>query len=229
MFFKSDYYDLMPEWPEDDGPGPEKNGIAGFFDLMGRHCGALLKANLLFLLGCVPVVTIPVSLFALNRVIRRVMLDKPVKCAQVYGETFRRSWKRSWLAFLVTAVPLGAAGCGMWFYLHYAASNPLFFLPFLVCSTIFLVELLASGCLYGLLDAGKSLKEALRLALLMGIAKPARTVPAALCGYGLLAAAVLLFPLSGLYLLLLGGSLSCFWGNFYLRALLKPFSDGIME
>lgn len=225
MFFNSDYNDLLTPEPETE-EAPPKKGVSCFFDLLGRHCVALVKVNLLFLLGCVPIVTIPLSLFALDRVVCRMVLDRPFKCFQVYWETFRRSWKQSYPAFLLTALPLGCAGFGMWFYLNRASSNPLFFLPFLVCSTIFLVTLLSSGCLYGLLDSGKGLKEALRLALLLGITKPARTVPAALCCFGLFLLAVVSFPLSGLYLLLLGFSLPCMLGNFYLRTMWSPFNAG---
>ena len=221
MFFNSDYKDLMPPYPEDDTP--PKSGFPCFFDLLGRNCGALLKANLLFLLGCIPVVTIPLSLFALNRVLRRIVLDQPFKCLQIYIETFRRYWKQSYLAFLLTAFPLICAGFGMWFYLNYAVSNPLFFLPFLMCSTIFLVTLLSSGCLYSLLDSGKNLKEALHLAFLLGVVKPQRTAPAALSCFGLLLLGILFFPLSGLYLFLIGFSLPCFLEYFFLRILLKPF------
>ena len=225
MFFKSDYRDLMPpgSGPETDDPFPGKKGPRLFFTFLALNCGAVLKANLLFLLTCVPVVTIPVGILAMNRVMYRIMMDLPVKCLQVYGETFRRNRKESYLAFLVTAFPLVCAGYGMWFYLKRIVSTPLFFLPFLVCSTIFLVMLLSSGCLYGLLAAGKNLKEALRLAVLLGIAKPLRTVPAALCCYGLPLLAVLALPFSGMFLLLIGFSLPCMIGSFLLRIVLKPY------
>lgn len=222
MFFKSDYHDLMPPEPEAGGALPEKTGPGRFFELLALNCGAVLKANLLFLLCCIPIVTIPISLFALNRIMLRIALDQPVKCLQIYGETFRRNWKQSCLAFLLTAFPLVGAGFGMWFYITRVAAIPLLFLPFLVCSTIFLVTLLSSGCLYGLLAGGKTLREALRLALLIGIARPQRTVPAALFCYGFLAVAVLAFPISALYLLLFGFSLSCFLEYFLLRVVLGP-------
>lgn len=222
MFFQSDYNDLMPPETGTGETAPEKTGLSRFLEIAGNQCGALLKVNLLFLLGCIPAVTIPLSLFAMNRVVRRMVLDQPVKCLQDYWMTFRQDWKRGYLAFLLTALPLAGGGYGMWFYLKYAASNPLFFLPFLVCSTIFLVALLSSGCLYGLLDSGRSVKESVRLAVLLGVAKPLRTVPAALLGYGLLVLAVLFFPLSGLYLFLIGFSFPCLLGNFYLRTL--PYS-----
>lgn len=225
MFFQSDDSDLMPPEVEDGGEAPEKTGFARVLELVSGQCGALLKANLLFLLGCIPVVTIPLSLYAMNRVMLRVVRDQPVKCLRDYWEAFRRDWKRGYLAFLLTAAPLGLAGCGMWFYLNRAALNLLFFLPFLVCSTVFLMTLLSSGYLYGLLDSGKKGKEAVGLALVLGVARPLRSIPAALCCYGLPLLAVLLFPLSGLYLLLLGFSLPCLLGNFFLRTLLKPYME----
>nr|WP_325257682.1 YesL family protein [uncultured Oscillibacter sp.] len=225
MFFQSDDSDLMPPEVEDGGEAPEKTGFARVLELVSGQCGALLKANLLFLLGCIPVVTIPLSLYAMNRVMLRVVRDQPVKCLREYWEAFRRDWKRGYLAFLLTAAPLGLAGCGMWFYLSRAALNLLFFLPFLVCSTVFLMTLLSSGYLYGRLDSGKKGKEAVGLALVLGVARPLRSIPAALCCYGLPLLAVLLFPLSGLYLLLLGFSLPCLLGNFFLRTLLKPYME----
>ncbi|MDE7220713.1 MAG: DUF624 domain-containing protein [Oscillospiraceae bacterium] len=219
MFFQSDYNDLMPPEPETGGAASEKIGPARFLEIAGCHCTALLKVNLLFLLGCIPIVTIPLSLFAMNRTVRRMVSDQPVNCFRNYREVFRKEWKRGYLAFLLTALPLVCGGCGMWFYLDCAVSNPLFFLPFLVCSTIFLVTLLSSGCLYGLLDSGRSVREAVRQAVLLGVAKPLRTAPAALSCYGLLVLSALFFPLSGLYLFLLGFSLPCLLGNFFLRTL----------
>lgn len=225
MFFQSDYNDIMPSEPEPDVEVPEKTGFARFLELIGSECGTLLKVNLLFLLGCIPVVTIPLSVYAMNCVILRMVQDRTVRCFRDYWKIFRRDWKRGYLAFLLTALPLGLAGCGMWFYLNRVSSTALFFLPFLVCSTAFLVTLLSSGYLYGLLDSGKKAKEAVRLAVLLGIAKPLRSVPAALCYYGLPLLAVIFFPLSGLYLLLLGFSLPCLLGNFYLRIVLKQYRE----
>ena len=225
MFLQSDYNDLMPPEPESDAAPSQKTGLPRLMEIIGDQCGALLKVNLLFLAGCIPVVTIPLSLYAMNHVVRRIVTDQPVRCFRDYREAFQRDWRRGYAAFLLTAVPMVLSGGGMWFYLGYAASNPLFFLPFLVCSTIFLVVLLSSGCLYGLLDSGRSVKESVRLAALLGVAKPSRTVPAALSCYGLLVLAILFFPISGLYLLLIGFSLPCLLGHFFVRTLLKQFEQ----
>ena len=216
MFFNSDYNDLMPDHPEEDDPS--------FLGLLGRGSGALLKANLLFVLCCVPLVTLPIGLFAMNRVAHQAAEDQPVECLQIFKETFRRYWKQSYLAFLTTLFPLVCAGYGALFYLQAVSTSPLFFLPFLVCSTIFLLATLSSLGLYALMDSGKEWKEALRLALLLGVVKPLRSIPAALCGYGLPLVAILLFPLSGLYLVLIGFSIPCMAGHYILRPVVRQIT-----
>lgn len=222
MFFNSDYNDLMPPVPETGAMSPEKTGFPRFLEILKSQYDVLLKVNILFMLSCIPVVTIPPGLFTMNRLVRQMAQNQPVGN---WWETFRQCWKQSVPAFLLTALPLVGSGVGMWFYLGRAEENLLFLLPFLVCSTIFLVTLLSSGCFCSLLDSGKGWKESMRLALLLGVAKPLRTVPAALCGYGLPLLGILFLPLSGLYLILIGFSLPCLIGNFLLRTLLKLCVD----
>lgn len=213
MFFRSDYEELMT--PEEDRP--EKTGMARFLELLGPACAPLLQLNLLFLLTCLPVVTIPPSLLAMHQVVRRLVLDQPVRCLRDYFAAFRQNFVRSYGVFLATALPMGCAGYGMWFYLRLAAGNPLMYLPFVFCSTVFLTALLASPYLYGLLSGGKSLRESVRPALLLGLGKPLRAVLANIVYYVPLGAGIALFPLSGLYLVITGFSLPCFVGFFFLR------------
>lgn len=219
MFFRDSY---LPPEPEPDGP--EKTGVRRFLEILQQESAALLKLNLLFLLACIPVVTIPPALFALNQTARAMAAGRPARCRPGFFSSFRRYWKTACGAFFLTVLPQAAAGVGMSFYLGFAAANPIFYLPFMLCSTIFLVSLLASAYLYGLLADGRVLdKGTLRLALALGMGKPFRAVLAALCYYVPLAAAVLWFPLSGIYLLLIGFALPCLLGNFFLRTVLEPY------
>lgn len=220
MFFRTDYSTPGPGISPDE---PEKTGFARFLEIIQLECVTLVKLNLLFLLSCLPLVTIPPAIFAMNQVVRKMVLDQPVDCFYHYRMAFKQFWKQAYGAFFLTALPLGFAGFGAVFYLRRAAEVPLLFLPFTLCSTVFLAAILASVYLYGILSTGKPLREALRLSLMLGIAKPLRAVLAVLCYYGLLLAAVLEFPLSAIYLLLLGFSLPCLLGNFYLRTVLKQY------
>lgn len=207
--------------PQNDG---RKSGPRRFLEVLQQEGAALLQLNLVFLLSCVPLATIPPACLALHRILRRMEAGEGVHCWRDYWDAFRTAWRDGFAALLLTALPLAAAGYGMWFYLRFAASNPLFYLPFMLCSTVFLVTLLASTYLYGLLADGRALtRGALRLALVLGLGKPLRAVLAALLWYGPLLAALLWFPLSGAYLLLIGCSIPCLMGRLALAPVLESY------
>ncbi len=220
MFFRKDYNTPGPGIRPDE---PEKTGPARLLQIVQLEAGSLLLLNLVFLVSCIPVVTLPPALFAMNQVIRKMVLDQPVLCFQDYRSAFRRFWKQAYAAFFLTFLPLAASAFGAYFYLIRAAANPILFAPFLVCSTIFLVTLLSSGCLYGALGAGMKLGTSLRLAVALGVGRPLRPVLAAVSGYGLLIFGILQLPISLIYVVLLGFTLPCLLANFFLRTLLRRY------
>ena len=169
-------------------------------------------------------VTIPPAYHALHRLTRRLVQGRGVRCWPQFWETVRREWKTAWAAFLLTALPLAGAGYGMQFYLRFAGRNPVFYLPFTLCATIFLTALLASSYLWGLLADGRRLdRETVLLAVKLGLGKPLRAALAAAGWYLPLTAAALWFPLSGIYLLLMGFSVPCLLWQFLIRTVLERF------
>ena len=222
MLFQKNYAEPGPGV----NPGePEKTGLARFAQILSIECVTLVKLNLLFLVCCIPLVTIPPAVFAMNKVVRMMVLDEPVTCFHCYKTAFIKYWKRGYAAFFVTAVPLILSGSGMWFYLSRAMTQPLLLLPFVLCSTVFLLTLLASTYFYGLLTMERGFRECLRLSLILGAARPFRGLLAVLSVYGALTAAVLEFPLSFIYLLLIGFSVPCLLGGFFIRTVLKQLEE----
>lgn len=214
--------DLLPA--SDHGADlPEKTGVARFWELIKDELPAVLIVNLLFLVTCIPVITIPPALFSLHMVARRIILSKPVACSRDYFGSFRGNWKRAYGAFFLTAVPMGIAGYGAVFYLRQTADYPVLLVLFAFCTAVFLVTMLSSTYLYGLLCEGRPLRDAIRHAFLLGVARPLRAVLAALCYYGTPLLAILYFPISGMYLLLIGFSLPFLLGAFYIRTVLKQY------
>jgi hypothetical protein len=220
MFFRKDY---ATPGPGLDPNAPEKTGPARMFQILQLECVTLFKLNLLFLITCLPVVTIPPAIYAMHMVVRRMVLDEPVECLYHYRTAFRQHWKRGYAAFLLVALPLFVSGWGVGFYLNYAAENPLFFLPFVLCATVFLVTLFTSPYLYGVLSTGKPIRASLRLAVALGLGKPLRSLLAILSVYGLMIVSILEFPLSAGYLLLIGFSVPCLLANFFIRTVLKKY------
>ena len=222
MFFRKDYAAPGPGVDPDE---PEKTGLSRLAEILSVECVTLVKLNLLFLAASLPLVTLPPALYAMNRVVRMMILDQPVTLGYHYKAAFKSGWKRGWAAFLIVAVPLSLSLCGMWFYLSRAMAQPVLFLPFMLCSTVFLLTLLASTYFYGLLTTGRSVRECLRLALILGAGRPFRAVLAALSVYGMLVFAVLEFPLSGIYLLLVGFTAPCLLGGFFIRTVIKQLEE----
>lgn len=204
---------------------PESKGIGRFFQIIGQDCDTLLKVNLLFLLTCVPIITIPPAFYSLHRISRRMVTDKVVRTWSQYWEVFRKEWKQAYAAFFISIFPLIVAGYGAWFYLSRTSGNVLFYAPFVFCAVVFLSLLLGSGYLYGLLADGRGLtKETVTLALRLGLAKPLRSVLAAVSWYGMLTVSVMWFPFSGAYMILIGFSLPCMLWQFFIRTTLRDFA-----
>ena len=210
---------------QDEEPLPA-SGSRLFFRILGQEAPAVLKLNLLFLLCCLPVVTIPPALLALWQLERRMVEDRVVRSWRHYWDAFRQSWKRSYGAFALTALPMAAGSYGAWFYLRLAEANPLCYAPFMFCAVVLFGTLLSSSYLYGLLAADRPLtKETILLAVKLGLGKPLRAILAALSWYGATAVGILWFPLSGLWLLLAGFSLPCLLSQFLIRDVLKRFGS----
>ena len=209
--------------PEEEADLPEKTGPKRFLQIIQVEFLSLIKLNLLFLAGCIPVVTIPVSLFAAHRVVRKMVLGEAVVCWRDYQEGWKTGWKRGYGAFFLTFFPMGLGAYGASFYLCHAQQSLLLIFPFAFCVCVFLVAALSSTYLYGLLCDGRPVKGAVRPALLLGVAKPLRAFLAALCWYVLPLLAILFFPLSGAYLALLGFTFPLLLGSFYTRTVLSRF------
>lgn len=217
MFFQEDYNAQEEALPKAAGPRL-------FFRIIGQEAASLLILNLLFLLSCLPVLTIPAALLALRQVSRRLVTGQAVRSWSQYWSAFRAGWKRAYGAFVLTALPLAASGYGAWFYLCFAESNPVCYLPFMFCAAVFLTVLLASAYLWGLLASGQAMtRETVLLALKLGLGKPLRAALAAASWYGALAAGILWLPLSGLWMFLAGFSVPSLLAQFFVRTVLERF------
>lgn len=80
------------------GPPPEK-GIKKFFFISYTHFWKLIRLNLLFILFCLPVVTIPPSITAITRVLIKLDREGNTFLFSDFIEEFKSSFIKSWIAF----------------------------------------------------------------------------------------------------------------------------------
>ena len=203
----------------------DATGVKRFFQILGQDCDSMLKVNILFLLTCIPIVTIPPALYSLHRICRRMVTNKVVRTWSQYWEVFRKEWKQAYIAFFISVLPMTIIGYGAWFYLSQVSASVLFYAPFTLCAVVFLTLLLGSGYLYGLLADERGLsRETVALAFRLGLAKPLRSVLAAAAWYGIVGLGVIWFPYSGAYLFVIGFALPCLLWQFFIRPTLEKYT-----
>ena len=111
----------------------EKRRFFVFIEVFFHKFWKLIGLNLLFLLSCIPVVTIGPALCAMAYVTRNFAIGKPLFLVSDYLGTFRKNWKQGFIYGLFFCGSLGIVGVVITLCLPYTAHNPLFQIPLYLC------------------------------------------------------------------------------------------------
>lgn len=138
------------------GPGilkdePKPAGIRLFFSTLLREWKTLIKLNLLFLVFCMPVITIPAALCAMQHITLKLIQDEPVLLVPDFFRAFRRLFKRTTLWGWGYLLLLAAAIFCLTFYGQMKGYHALFLLPFLFVAIGILLMTLAGIYFFPLL------------------------------------------------------------------------------
>lgn len=112
-----------PDIPKD---APKKKGAAKVFSTLWREFWGLIKLNILFILTCIPVVTIPASITAMSRITCTMVRDENYFLWVDYWKAFKRDFWKSFFGGLVFAALLAAFGVSVWFYMMLYGNSKLF-------------------------------------------------------------------------------------------------------
>lgn len=91
-------------------------GWKHLFVTLWREVCTLIRANLCFLLFCLPVVTIPAALTALHGICVDAVRGQKCRVMRIYLKTIRQQFFQSWGVFLVLAALEFVSAFGAWFY-----------------------------------------------------------------------------------------------------------------
>lgn len=203
-----------------EGPGIEKDapvrrGPALFFEILAREAWGLVKLNLLFVLFCLPVVTIGPALGGMTTVVMKMVRDKNSYIWRDFWDAFRRDFLKFWLLGLTGLVLLAALLVTLLVYLPRIGLGPLYMALFTAGLLLCFVGGLAWLYVYPLAAVTDlSLKLVLKDALLLGLGCMKHSVPGLLVCLALTAPAALAFPESVPVLILIGFSLTSFVACF---------------
>jgi len=102
-----------------------KQGAALFFDVLRREIFNLIKLNLLFILFCIPVITIPAAMTAMSKILFLMLKDKPHELWGDFFECFKKEFLRSLAVGFAIFILIGISVFSFYFY-SMAMQSPAF-------------------------------------------------------------------------------------------------------
>ena len=191
-------------------PGPRPKGLRLLGDVLRWHWWTLVKANILFCLSCLPLVTIPAALKALTRVCVLLLRGEPLDLWPDWWSGFRGGFLRTTVAGAAMALALAGSGFALAAYGRRMADNGLWAAPALVLLVLAAVAAMSLFSLFPLLEFSElGLGESVRSALLLTLARLPQNLGALAFLAALAAAYLLAYPYSTFVLAAMGFSL--FW------------------
>jgi uncharacterized membrane protein YesL len=116
---------------------PPAKGIKRFLFLSYTHFWRLIRLNLLFILFCLPVVTIPPSITAMNKVLITLAREGNVFFFKDFIDEFKSSFLKSWIAFIPWLIVIAISVMG-YLSIHDVYSNALLIILWVtVCSILY--------------------------------------------------------------------------------------------
>ena len=194
-----------------EGPsGPRPRGLRLLGHVLRWHWWTLVKANILFCLFSLPIITIPAALKALTRVCVLLLRGEPMDLWPDWWSGFRGGFLRTTAAGALAALALSAAGYGAAFYGRGMAENGLLAAPALVLAAAMAAAVMVLFSLFPLLEFSElGLREAARSALLLALVRLPQNLAVLALLAALALAYLLAFPYSTFALAAIGVSL--FW------------------
>ena len=131
-----------------------KSGFACFCITVFDELWYLVKLNLLFLVGCVPIVTIPMAFTAALRVTSLLAQERRLPLWQTFRKAYLGEWKRALPCGWAFALLQALAGFGVFAYGMMMQENPLALLPLVAALVIFAVLAVAGLYFHSMLEQG---------------------------------------------------------------------------
>ena len=120
------------------GPGVDKNGpkkkrFFYFFELYGRKFWKLIELNLLYLVCCIPIVTIGPATCGLVYILRNFANEKPVFMVSDFFDAFKSNFKQGFVIGLFDLLTTGIASVALIWYVANQQLSIAMAIPLAIC------------------------------------------------------------------------------------------------
>lgn len=138
---------------ENAGPGIpkselEKKGFFKFWEIYFRKFWNLILLNLIFLLFCLPIVTIGPAVAGITKVTRNYTQERPTFLWHEFIKTFKSCFKQSFIMGLIDIVFVVAAFVAIPVYNSMAQENSFFYIPFILTLSMIFIFLMMHFYIY---------------------------------------------------------------------------------
>ncbi len=149
----------------------EKSGMALLFSVTYQHLFELLKLNLLFILLCLPIITIPAALTAMGNVTLKIIREEVFFFGEDFWGVFRKNFGKSLIIGLPAGLILAASVFVITFYRAALSISLLNYVPLVIAVITVVMVLFVGAYAFPMLSTidlplGKILRNSLILALM---------------------------------------------------------------
>lgn len=207
------FLDYNKEGPGVQKDAPPKKGIDLFFDLFAREFTSLIKLNLLFILSCIPIVTIGPAIGAMTAVTMKMVQDEPSDLFYDFREAFKKNWKYSFISGALAVVVIFA----LWWVMRFYMQSDGVIYNLMTSFTIVIVVFIGISCIYVypmIIKVELPLKTVFKNAFLLSIAYIKYSFPTFLLCVGIFEGSIIFIPFTLPIILLFTFSFISFISSF---------------
>lgn len=126
---------------------PSKEGLSLFFDLFISRFWDLMKLNVIFIIYCIPIITIFPAFGALTSMTMSIVRKKPILfMLRDFHAAFINNWKQSFICGFLSCFLFSILYYASVFYYKLAQENHILYAVFFIC--IFMTSLLLLAWIY---------------------------------------------------------------------------------
>ncbi len=209
----------------------EKKRFFQFFDLFFRKIGRLIQLNLLYILFCIPVVTIGPATAAMTKILREFTLERPVFLFSDFWDAFKENFKQGFIVSILQGIVIFLIYSAVVYYVSLTVKSAWFLLLLGFICLIGLILLFASYYVYVMMVSVRlSVFQLIRNSILFAFAGAFTNILTLLFSTGILVISAIFFPISIPLILLLTFSTSAFiavfnsWPYIY-KHMVQPYYE----
>ena len=202
----------------------EKKGIFKFFEIYGRRFWKLIQLNLIFILSCIPVVTIGPAIAAMTKVARNYSQERNAFVWSDYWTTFKKCFKQSFVIGLMDLILAAAFFVGLPVYFAMAEQNSVMYIPLVLSISCMLVFFMMNFYIYLMIvSTNLTLRQILKNSLFLVSLGIKSSIYTLLVWVLVIALYLVLYPISYFLLFLWPFSFMCFVTAFNCYPVIRKY------